>query len=83
MIIMPNLRDCNVSVLPKDLWVSGAREKENVHKESARTTVENITAKITNIIAETFPELEDAPESRFLQFQAKLSRVIRDNITFK
>ena len=83
MIIMPNLTNTSISVLPRDLWISGAREKENIQRDSVRTTIENVTAKITNVLSETFPELEDISESRFLQFHAKLARVLRDNIVPK
>lgn len=70
-----------ISALPRNQWICPGSIKET---KKDRTKMDkdrsNLISLITTCITESFPELENCSETKFIRFQEKLKVIIQKNI---
>ena len=68
----------NVNVLKREYWTTLCAVKPGEQKQKERTeSIGNATALIITALNETFPELTNSSEKKFMSFQDKVTQIIK------
>lgn len=68
----------NVNVLKREYWTTLCTVKSGEQKHKEKTeSIGNVTALIITALNETFPELKNCSEKQFMNFQDKVTQIIK------
>lgn len=76
---MDNSIKNEINVLPQKYWLS-FETKHNKNNFSKKYSAGNITALIISELTELFPELETCSESKFINFQDRITKILAQHL---